>query len=135
MKLFTKITGDKAVDKMLNGLSDKKLKTILIRSLKKIARPIVGSVKNQIAADGMNKTGSFKRSIKLIKSKDKNPSIIVGSKHSIFKFPTLLEYGNQGNDVSFEGRRTFDKVYSSTKTKAMNDIEKEVINLINKKIK
>ena len=89
MNVFTKITGDKAVDKMLTGLSDKKLKTILTRSLKKIARPIVGAVKNQISSDGMNKTGSFKRSIKLIKSKDKNPAIIIGSKHSIFKFPTL----------------------------------------------
>tara|TARA_R110000744_G_scaffold44110_6_gene98596 strand:+ start:786 stop:1193 length:408 start_codon:yes stop_codon:yes gene_type:complete len=135
MNVFTKITGDKAVDKMLTGLSDKKLKTILTRSLKKIARPIVGAVKNQISSDGMNKTGSFKRSIKLIKSKDKNPAIIIGSKHSIFKFPTLLEFGSQGNDVSFEGRKTFDKVYSATKTKTMGDIEKEVINLVNKKIK
>lgn len=134
MKLLTKITGDKAVDKMLSGMSDKKLKTTLTRALRKVAKPIVGAVRSQIAAEGMNKTGSFKRSIKLLKSKDKNPAIIVGSKHSIFKFPTLLEFGNQGNDVGFEGRKTFDKVYSATKTKAMNDIEKEVINLVRKKI-
>jgi len=134
VKLFTKITGDKAVDKMLSGMSDKKLKTTLTRALRKVAKPIVGAVRSQIAAEGMNKTGSFKRSIKLLKSKDKNPAIIVGSKHSIFKFPTLLEFGNQENDVSFEGRKTFDKVYSATKTKAMNDIEKEVINLVRKKI-
>ena len=135
MKLFTKITGDKEVDRMLKGMSDRKLKTTLTQALRKIGRPIVGAVRSQIAAEGMNKTGSFKRSIKLLKSKDKNPAIIIGSKHSIFHFPTLLEFGRQGNEVGFEGRKTFDKVYSSTKNKAMNDIEKEVINLIRKKIK
>lgn len=135
MKVLTQITGDIEVDKMLKRMSDKKIKTTLKQALRKIARPIVKDVRDEIQTEGMNKTGSFKRSIKVLKSKDKNPAVIVGSKHSIFPFPTLLEFGSEKNDVSFKGRKTFDKVYNSTKTKAMRDIETEVINLIRKKIK
>ena len=47
MKLFTKITGDKAVDRMLRGMSDRKLKTTLTRALRKVAKPIVGAVRSQ----------------------------------------------------------------------------------------
>ncbi len=135
MKVLTQITGDKQVDKMLGNLTDKKLKTVLKQALRKIARPVVNAVRDQIQTDEINKSGNFKRSIKVLKSKDKNPAVIVGSKHNIFPFPTLLEFGSEKNDVEFEGRKTFDTVYNATKVKVMRDIETEVINIIRKKIK
>ena len=116
-------------------MSDKKIKTTLKKALRKIARPVVKAVRSEIDVAGINKSGNFKRSIKVLKSKDKNPAVIVGAKHSIFPFPTLLEFGSEKNDVNFEGRKTFDKVYNSIKVKAMRDIETEVINIIRKKIK
>ena len=135
MKVLTQITGDKQVDNMLKRMSDRKIKTTLKQALRKIARPVVNAVRSEIDVAGINKSGNFKRSIKVLKSKDKNPAVIVGAKHNIFPFPTLLEFGSEKNDVNFEGRKTFDTVYNATKVKAMRDIETEVINIIRKKIK
>ena len=129
MKVFTKITGDVAVDKMINRMSDKTLKRILKRSLKKVATPVVQKVRQEIVTNGVDDTGAFKRSISKIKSKD-GISVIVGAKHNIFNFPTLLEFGSERFDVDFKGRKIFDKVYNQIRNGLSRDIEQETIKII-----
>tara|TARA_R100001244_G_C5098074_1_gene118103 strand:- start:85 stop:495 length:411 start_codon:yes stop_codon:yes gene_type:complete len=136
---MTKITGDVAVDKMLGRLSDKGLRKVLVSALRKVAQPIVKEVRKQIVTTGSVDTGTFKKSIGVIPSKNKKIAVVyVGSKNkgaNEFGFANLLEKGSSAFDVDFQGRKVFEKAYNATRLKGTKDIETIVINLIKKKIK
>ena len=139
MKALTKITGVQDVDKILRKMSDKALRKTLIQSLRKIAKPISREVKNQVVATGSYKTGTFKKSIGVIPSKNKKVAIVyVGARSkggNAFYFANLLEKGSSEMDVEFAGRQVFDKAYNATRLKATLDIETAVVNLILKRAK
>lgn len=144
MKIGSKITGDKELNKALGKLSDAFKVKLLRKVLRKAATPVVKAVRANTPVsdrddfDTKHKVGDLKRSIGKITGKSKDyPTIYVGprvkGKWGIMGYlGHWVEDGVNSSVVNFSGRRYMKKGYEASKGKAGMSIRAEMIKILNK---
>ncbi len=147
MKLFTKITGDKELDKLLVQVSEVYKVKLLRQVLKKAATPVVKAVKANTPVsdrddfDTKHKVGDLKRSIGKITGKSKDfPTIYVGPR--VKKNWGIKGYiggwvndGVKSSAVTFSARRYMKKGYEASKMQATQSIRSQMIKILEKKLR
>jgi uncharacterized protein (UPF0147 family) len=135
---LTSITGDKELDRVLKALGREAIKDSQIKQgLRKIAKPFIQDIRKNINDVTKNLSKSI-GILKKIKSKKGKPFIIVGPRYyGSFKgyHAHLVEAGNTYYDVEFKDQRNIERAYNKNKTKALTDLNKEIVKLLDKKLK
>lgn len=132
------ITGDKELDTILRGLGRDAIKDSEIkRALKKVAKPFIKDIRENIN----DVTGNLRKSIgviKKVKSRKGRPYILVGPRYyGNFKgfHAHLVEYGRQQYDVGFDQQHNIKRAFEKNKTQALNEVNKHLITMLDKKLK
>jgi uncharacterized protein (UPF0147 family) len=132
------ITGDKELDRVLKELGQEAIKDSQIKQgLRKIAKPFITDIRSNIN----DVTKELSKSIgilKKIRSKKGKPFILVGPRYyGNFKgfHAHLVEVGKTFYDVEFDDQRNIERAYNKNKTKALADLNKEIVKLLDKKLK
>ena len=147
MKLFTKITGDEELDKLLVQVSEVYKVKLLRQVLRKAATPVVKAVRGFTPVsdrddfDTKHKLGDLKKSIGKITGKSKDfPTIYVGPR--VKRNWGIKGYiGGWVNDgvssevVNFSGRRYMKKGYEASRMQATQSIRSQLIKILEKKLK
>ena len=135
---LTSITGDKELDRVLKELGQEAIKDSQIKQgLRKIAKPFIQDIRKNIhdvSKDLSKSIGILKK----IRSKKGKPFILVGPRYyGSFKgyHAHLVEAGNTYYDVEFKDQRNIERAYNKNKTKALTDLNKEIVKLLDKKLK
>ena len=132
------ITGDKELDRILKDLGQNALKDSVIKQgLKKLAKPIINDIRSNIN----NVTKDLSKSIGVIKkvrSKKGRPFIIIGPRYyGSFKgfHAHLVEVGKETYDVEYEAKKNIEKAYNKNKTQTQEKLRKQILTLLDKKLK
>ena len=132
------ITGDKELDRALKDLGQNALKDSVIKQgLKKLAKPIINDIRSNIN----NVTKDLSKSIGVIKkvrSKKGRPFIIIGPRYyGSFKgfHAHLVEVGKETYDVEYEAKKNIEKAYNKNKTQTQEKLRKQILTLLDKKLK
>ena len=132
------ITGDKELDRVLKELGQEAIKDSQIKQgLRKIAKPFITDIRsniNDVTKDLSKSIGILKK----IRSKKGKPFILVGPRYyGNFKgfHAHLVEVGKTFYDVEFDDQRNIERAYNKNKTKALADLNKEIVKLLDKKLK
>jgi HK97 gp10 family phage protein len=140
MRALFEITGDKELDKILKDLGQNALKDSQIKqALRKIAKPVIASLKSNVKNSVTGKLVKSMGIIPRIKSPKGKPFILVGSRYHTMEdgghMVELVEFGSQYYDVSFEGHQIIRTTYQQHKTKTVAALRKELLLLLDKKLK
>jgi len=135
---LTTITGDKELDRVLKDLGQNALKDSVIKQgLRKLAKPIINDIRSNIN----NVTKDLSKSIGVIKkvrSKKGAPFILIGPRYyGSFKgfHAHLVEVGKETYDVEYEARKNIEKAYNKNKSQTQEKLRKEILNLLDKKLR
>ena len=132
------ITGDKELDRVLKELGQEAIKDSQIKQgLRKIAKPFITDIRSNINDVTKNLSKSI-GILKKIRSKKGKPFILVGPRYyGNFKgfHAHLVEVGKTFYDVEFDDQRNIERAYNKNKTKALADLNKEIVKLLDKKLK
>ena len=134
----TTITGDKELDRILKDLSKNALKDADIkRGLKKLAKPFINDIRENINIVTKNLWRSI-GIIKGIKHKKGRPIILIGPRYYgnfMGYHAHLVEVGSKEYDVRYEGQKFIEKAYNKNKTQTQAKLRKEILLLLDKKLK
>tara|TARA_R100001163_G_scaffold16341_1_gene14770 strand:+ start:6168 stop:6593 length:426 start_codon:yes stop_codon:yes gene_type:complete len=132
------ITGDKELDRVLKELGQEAIKDNQIKQgLRKLAKPFITDIRSNINDVTKNLSKSI-GIIKKVRSKKGKPFILVGPRYyGNFKgfHAHLVEAGKTFYNVEFDDQRNIERAYNKNKTKALADLNKEVLKLLDKKLK
>lgn len=134
----TTITGDKELDRILKDLGKNALKDSDIkRGLVKLSKPIIQDIRGNINNVTKNLSKSIGR-IKGIRTKKGKPFILIGPRY-YGKFrgyhAHLVEVGSQVYDVEYEARKNIERAFDKNKTQTQEKLRKEILLLLDKKLK
>lgn len=135
------ITGDKELDRVLKELGQEAIKDSQIKQgLRKIAKPVIETMKKKAKAkkQGTKELAKSIGVIKKIKSKKGKPFILVGPRYyfASLKHPVdIVEFGRDKYKVDFDGKKFVQKTFDEHKTKLLTDLNKEIVKLLDKKLK
>ena len=134
----TTITGDKELDRILKDLGQNALKDSQVKQgLVKISKPIIQDIRRNINDVTKNLSKSIGR-IKGVRTKKGRPYILIGPRYyGNFKgyHAHLVEVGDQVYDVEYEARENILKAFNKNKTQTQAKLRKEILLLLDKKLK
>jgi hypothetical protein len=139
MKVTTDIKGDAEVAKLLKVLEKDILQDRhLVKTLKVLARPLIGSIKKKISSAGLIDTGNLKKSIgviKKIKYRRGSPFILIGPRYyKPYKgqHAHFHEIGKKEYNVPWEANEFIKKSFKQHRNQIGEGIKKVMINELTK---
>ncbi len=135
---ITSITGDKELDRILKDLGTNALKDSVIKQgLKKIAKPIIQDIRSNINDVTKNLSKSI-GVIRGVRSRKGQPFILVGPRYyGNYRgyHAHLVEVGDKEYNVEYDAQHNIERAYNKNKTQAVTKLRKEIILLLDKKLK